>query len=167
MICNEILSDFDNKKVLITGGTGLIGREIAKILSEAGSRVTVVSLDNIKISSTIKHVHGDLTDFNFCKDIINGMDYVFHVAGIKGSIDVTINNPASFFVPLLMFNTNVLEASRLNNVKTFIPVQLALTALQRYLKKVKMRIKSLWICFPDGLKEWQNSRLRPMLSNMD
>ena len=37
-------------KVLITGGTGLIGREIAKILSEAGSRVTVVSLDNIKIS---------------------------------------------------------------------------------------------------------------------
>ena len=97
MICNEILSDFDNKKVLITGGTGLIGREIAKILSEAGSRVTVVSLDNIKISSTIKHVHGDLTDFNFCKDIINGMDYVFHVAGIKGSIDVTINNPAKLF----------------------------------------------------------------------
>ena len=120
MICNEILSDFDNKKVLITGGTGLIGREIAKILSEAGSRVTVVSLDNIKISSTIKHVHGDLTDFNFCKDIINGMDYVFHVAGIKGSIDVTINNPASFFVPLLMFNTNVLEASRLNNVKKLV-----------------------------------------------
>lgn len=120
MICNEILSDFDNKKVLITGGTGLIGREIAKILSEAGSRVTVVSLDNIKISSTIKHVYGDLTDFNFCKDIINGMDYVFHVAGIKGSIDVTINNPASFFVPLLMFNTNVLEASRLNNVKKLV-----------------------------------------------
>tara|TARA_Y100000768_G_C23988659_1_gene690617 strand:+ start:1111 stop:2100 length:990 start_codon:yes stop_codon:yes gene_type:complete len=120
MICNEILSDFDNKKVLITGGTGLIGREIAKILSEAGSRVTVVSLDNIKISSTIKHVHGDLTDFTFCKDIINGMDYVFHVAGIKGSIDVTINNPASFFVPLLMFNTNVLEASRLNNVKKLV-----------------------------------------------
>ena len=48
------------------------------------------------------------------------MDYVFHVAGIKGSIDVTINNPASFFVPLLMFNTNVLEASRLNNVKKLV-----------------------------------------------
>ena len=42
------------KKVLITGGTGLIGREIAKILSDAGSDVTVVSLDNIKISDSVK-----------------------------------------------------------------------------------------------------------------
>jgi GDP-L-fucose synthase len=48
------------------------------------------------------------------------MDYVFHVAGIKGSIDVTVKNPASFFVPLLMFNTNVLEASRINNVKKLV-----------------------------------------------
>ncbi len=45
------------------------------------------------------------------------MDYVFHVAGIKGSIDVTKAKPASFFVPMLMFNTNVLEACRLNGVK--------------------------------------------------
>jgi GDP-L-fucose synthase len=44
------------------------------------------------------------------------MDCVFHVAGIKGSIKVTVDNPASFFVPLLMFNTNVLEASRINKV---------------------------------------------------
>ena len=50
MISNEILSDFTNKKVLITGGTGLIGREIAKILSDAGSDGTVVSLNNNKIS---------------------------------------------------------------------------------------------------------------------
>jgi GDP-L-fucose synthase len=45
------------------------------------------------------------------------MDFVFHVAGIKGSIEVTKSKPASFFVPLIMFNTNVLEACRLNKVK--------------------------------------------------
>jgi len=48
------------------------------------------------------------------------MDYVFHLAGIKGSIEVTKSRPASFFVPLLMFNTNVLEASRRNNVKKLV-----------------------------------------------
>jgi GDP-L-fucose synthase len=48
------------------------------------------------------------------------MDCVFHVAGIKGSVKVTIEKPASFFVPLLMFNTNVLEASRINNVKKLV-----------------------------------------------
>lgn len=120
MISENILNEFNNKKILITGGTGLIGREIASILHGAGSKVTVVSLDKIVINKNINHIYGDLTDFNFCKDITLGMDYVFHVAGIKGSIDVTVKNPASFFVPLLMFNTNVLEASRINNVKKLV-----------------------------------------------
>ena len=69
MISERVLNDFNNKKVLITGGTGLIGREIANILCDAGSDVTVVSLDNIKINKNVKHIHGDLRDFNFCKDI--------------------------------------------------------------------------------------------------
>ena len=33
MIENKILDSFKNKKVLVTGGTGLIGREIVNILS--------------------------------------------------------------------------------------------------------------------------------------
>jgi GDP-L-fucose synthase len=45
------------------------------------------------------------------------MDCVFHLAGIKASLDATIKMPASHFVPALMFNTNVLEACRLNNVQ--------------------------------------------------
>ena len=35
----------------------------------------------------------------------------------KGSIEVTKSKPASFFVPLLMINTNILEACRVNKVK--------------------------------------------------
>ena len=45
------------------------------------------------------------------------MDCVFHVAGIKGSVKVTLEKPASFFVPLLMFNTNILESSRIIKLK--------------------------------------------------
>ena len=108
------------ERVLITGGTGLIGREISNIMVEVGAEVTSVSLDQIEINNNVNQVIGDLTDYNFCKDIIAGNDFVFHVAGIKGSIDVTVKNPASFFVPLLMFNTNVLEASRINNVKKLV-----------------------------------------------
>ena len=107
---------FHGKNCVVTGGTGLIGREIAKILVEAGANVRVISLDKIKVHEKIDHVYGDLTDFNFCKEQTKDMDCVFHVAGIKGSVKVTVEKPASFFVPLLMFNTNVLEASRLNKV---------------------------------------------------
>ena len=116
MIDNKVLDSFCGKRVLITGGTGLIGREISNIMVEAGAEVTSVSLDQIEINKGVNQVIGDPTDYNFCKDIIAGNDFVFHVAGIKGSIDVTVKNPASFLCHL-MFNTNVLEASRINNVK--------------------------------------------------
>lgn len=116
----ELLNYFSSKNCLITGGTGLIGREIARILVEAGARVRVVSLDRVQIHPQVEHVYGDLTDLSFCLDQTQGMDCVFHVAGIKGSIEVTKSKPASFFVPLLMFNTNVLEAARRNQVQKLV-----------------------------------------------
>jgi GDP-L-fucose synthase len=113
-------SFFLNKKVLITGGTGLIGREVTNILRTLGSVITVVSLDSIEQYDDVRYIHGDLTDLDFCLEVTKDTDYVFHLAGIKGSIDVTKSRPASFFVPLLMFNTNVLEASRRNRVKKLV-----------------------------------------------
>ena len=117
MINEQILSDFKNRNVLITGGTGLIGRQVVGLLCDAGAVVRIVSLDKVNVDDRAEHVLGDLTEFAFCREITKDMDFVFHMAGIKGSIDVTKSKPASFFVPLLMFNTNVLEACRLNNVK--------------------------------------------------
>lgn len=120
MLANEVKDFFESKNCLITGGTGMIGREIAKILVEAGANVRVISLDKLKIHHNVDHVYGDLTNFEFCKEQTKDMDCVFHVAGIKGSVKVTVEKPASFFVPLLMFNTNVLEASRINKVKKLV-----------------------------------------------
>ena len=117
MIEKEILKNFEQKKVLVTGGTGMIGREIIHLLCDAKAHVSSVSLDKLQVDDRANHIYGDLTDFAFCKEITKGMDFVFHVAGIKGSIEVTKSKPASFFVPLLQFNTNVLEACRMNQVK--------------------------------------------------
>jgi len=117
---SEILESFAGANCLITGGTGLIGREIARILVAAGAKVRVVSLDRVRIHPEVEHVYGDLTDLAFCLDQTQGMDCVFHVAGIKGSIEVTKSRPASFFVPLMMFNTNVLEAARRNGVSRLV-----------------------------------------------
>jgi GDP-L-fucose synthase len=120
MLDQKIKNFLKFKNCLITGGTGMIGREIAKNLINAGANVRVISLDKLKIHDKVDHVYGDLTNFEFCKEQTKDMDCVFHVAGIKGSVKVTLEKPASFFVPLLMFNTNVLEASRINNVKKLV-----------------------------------------------
>jgi GDP-L-fucose synthase len=120
MIKEDALKSFIGKNVLVTGGTGLIGRQIVNILCDTGAHVKVVSLDKININEKADHIYGDLTSFEFCKDITKGMDFVFHVAGIKGSVEVTKAKPASFFVPLLMFNTNMLEACRINKVQKMV-----------------------------------------------
>ena len=113
----SILDFFHERSVVITGGTGLIGRQIVRILCDAKANVKSVSLDQLKVHENAEHIYGDLSDFSFCREITKGADFVFHVAGIKGSINVTKSKPASFFVPLLMMNTNMLEACRINKVR--------------------------------------------------
>ena len=120
MIDEVVKKSVKSKNCLVTGGTGLIGREVAKILCDAKANVKIVSLDDIVIDKRAEHIKADLTNFEICKELTDGIDFVFHLAGIKGSIEVTKAQPASFFVPLLMFNTNVLEASRLNGIKKLV-----------------------------------------------
>ena len=59
MIPSKIKKFFKNKKVIITGGTGLIGRSVVKKLCDFGSKVTVVSLDKFVVEKRAKHILGD------------------------------------------------------------------------------------------------------------
>ena len=117
MIFTEnIIDSLNNKRALVTGGTGMIGREVVNLLTNAGCEVTSVSLDDLAPNTNAKYIKGDLSDFKFCLEICSGQDLLFHIAGIKGSISVTEAQPASFFVPLLMMNTNILEAAMRTNI---------------------------------------------------
>jgi GDP-L-fucose synthase len=116
----KIKNQFKGKKIIITGGTGLIGRQLTKQLCDLNSKVTVVSLDKLSIEKRARHITGDLSDFNFCKLVTKNYDYAFHLAGIKASVKTTIEKPASFYVPLVMMNTNFLEACRINKVKKLV-----------------------------------------------
>lgn len=112
-----ILKQFSGRAVLVTGGTGLIGRQVVKLLCDAGAQVRIVSLDRVTVNERAEHVLGDLTSFEFCKDVTRRMDCVYHLAGIKGSAAVSTGMIATHFVPTLMMNTNVLEACRVNGVQ--------------------------------------------------
>jgi GDP-L-fucose synthase len=114
LISDKILNKFTGKSAVVTGGTGLIGRQVVDILCQAGAKVRIVSLDRLKVNVKAEHVFGDLTDFGFCREVMRDIDFVFHLAGIKGSASVSETNLASHFVPTLMMNTNVLESARMN-----------------------------------------------------
>jgi GDP-L-fucose synthase len=116
-IALEIAAAFRDQPVVVTGGTGLIGRQIVSQLCDMGARVTTLSLDKLQADPRAPHVYGDLADVDFCKRQTKDAAFVVHAAGIKGSVEVTKSRPASFFVPLVSMNTNVLEACRINGVR--------------------------------------------------
>ena len=104
----------------MTGGTGMIGRQVVDILCTADACVQVVSLDRFKTNDKANHIYGDLANFELCKELTSDMDFVFHIAGIGASVKATERQLASHFVPMLMMNTNILEACRLNKVKKIV-----------------------------------------------
>ncbi len=110
------MNEFKNKNVLVTGGTGLIGRAVVKLLCDEGAIVTSVSLDNIKPDMRCDYLQEDLRDYSTCLSLTHKSDYVFHIAGIKASPGITNTKPSTMSIPALMCNTNVLEACRENKV---------------------------------------------------
>ena len=93
--------DFKNKNILVTGGKGMIGRSLVDILQTK-------SPNNILVADLPDH---DLRDRNVCKEICDGQDIIFHLAGIKGSPQRCMESPASFSVPMIQFNANMVEAA--------------------------------------------------------
>ncbi len=113
---------FNNKRVLVTGSTGMIGISLIKLLLKKSVKsITSVSLDDFKPSdSRVKHHKYDLRFFSQCMEVCKDIDIVFHLAGIKGSPAMTKKQPASFFVPTLMFSINMMEAARRCGVKHYL-----------------------------------------------
>jgi GDP-L-fucose synthase len=104
---------YRNRNVLVTGGTGMIGRRLVDMLIEQGARVRIVSLDDSsRAHPEAEFRRADLTRFENCLDACRDMEIVFQLVGVKGSPAMTAKKPASFFVPTLLFNTNMMEAAR-------------------------------------------------------
>lgn len=115
---------FAGKYCLVTGGTGMIGRQVCSLLASQGARVSSVSLELPDEDSTIPGVDyylADLTNSQSCISYIT-QEYVFHVAGIKGNPGVSLTRLESFYNNLLTMNANVIHAAVRNNVPNFVYV---------------------------------------------
>jgi GDP-L-fucose synthase len=112
---------YDHKNVLVTGGTGLIGRPLVELLLQAGAHVRVASMDDpSRCPAGAEFVQANLIHWETCQQVVKDMDYVFHLVGTKGSVGIGQTRAASFMVPHLLFNTHTMEAARQAGVERYL-----------------------------------------------
>ena len=83
---------YAKKNVLVTGGTGLIGRSLVELLLQGGAKVRVASLDEeSRCPQGAEFIRGNLMHWDFCQKVVKGMEYVFQLAGVS-EVSVTVDN---------------------------------------------------------------------------
>lgn len=119
---------FDNKVLMITGGTGSFGNAVLnRFLSTDIAEIRVFSRDEkkqedmrIRLNNPkLKFYIGDIRNFDSINEAMKGVDYVFHAAALK-------QVPSCEFYPMEAVRTNVLgtenvlNAAVMNNVERLI-----------------------------------------------
>ncbi|MCK4526054.1 SDR family oxidoreductase [candidate division WOR-3 bacterium] len=112
-------------KIVVTGGAGFIGSNIAEELSkEKDNKIIIVDdLSTGKMRNIwnldIEFVKGNITDLNFLRSIFKDVDYVFHQAAIA-SVQKSIEDPKRTDEVNAKGTLNVLIAARDRGVKKVI-----------------------------------------------
>jgi nucleoside-diphosphate-sugar epimerase len=83
--------NWKNKIVLVTGGTGFIGSFVVERLLDAGAKVRVpVRSSNYRALSErraeIDWREGDLRDPDYCAELVDGIDELFHMASCRRNV---------------------------------------------------------------------------------
>lgn len=116
---------FDNKNILITGGTGSFGKKyVETILSNyKPKKIVVFSRDELKQfemsqkfnDKCMRYLIGDVRDSNRLESVCQGIDYIIHAAALK-HVPIAEFNPTECIKTNINGAENVINAAIKNNV---------------------------------------------------
>ncbi len=113
-------------KVLVTGGAGFIGSNLADELIRQGAKVSIIddlstgSRENLEeIRGDFEFFHGDINDAALLKKAVSGAEIVFHQAALP-SVPRSVENPSETHRVCVDGTFNVLLAAKENGVRRFV-----------------------------------------------
>lgn len=109
-------------KILITGGAGFIGSNLAKRLVNDGHEVVV--LDNLlrgnkldkETFEAVEFIKGDVRDFKTVRKASKNCDLIFHFAAVLG-VDIVADHPVETMDVEVIGTRNIVNAAEENNIK--------------------------------------------------
>jgi len=133
-------SFWQDKKVLITGAHGFLGKHLVKNLLEKRN----LSKENLFLPRAGEL---DFKKWENCQKSVQGMDIVIHLAAIVGGIGLNREIPGQMFFDNAIMGIQLMEAARQAGVKKFV----ALGTICAYPKftPVPFREKDLWSGYPE------------------
>lgn len=127
---NNSISMFNDKVVLVTGGTGSWGNVLTeKLLKMNPKKIIIFSRGELQQvlmkrkfnDSRIQFIIGDIRDFEAIDRACYGVDYVFHLAALK-HVPVCEDQPQEAIKTNIIGTTNLINACIKNNVIKVIDV---------------------------------------------
>jgi UDP-glucose 4-epimerase len=115
-------------KILVTGGAGFIGSHLCERLVSDGHTVTAVddfstgrveNLAVLKDSKNFTFVEGSILDTHLLTSLIQGTDYIFHLAAAVGVFNI-VNNPLESLLTNIRGTENVLQIASESSTPVFV-----------------------------------------------
>ena len=105
---------FEDRRVVITGGAGFLGKYVIEGLERRGC-------ENILVPEIEKF---DLTKMDNIVRMYDEMnpDVVIHLAAVVGGIGANQEHPGKFFYENLVMGVQLIEAGRLRNIEKFVAI---------------------------------------------
>ncbi|MDD2562967.1 MAG: SDR family oxidoreductase [Salinivirgaceae bacterium] len=117
-----------NKTILITGGAGFIGSNLAEKLLEMNNKIVVldnfltgkrVNIQHLMMNPDFRLIEGDIRDYATCEKAVEGVDLIFHEAAL-GSVPRSIENPVLTTHINILGTVNIFESARKAQIKRIV-----------------------------------------------
>lgn len=128
-----------DKKILVTGGAGFLGKVVIEKLLEKG-----VKKENI-FSPAFEEF--DLREMENCRRVVEGQDIVIHLAAKVGGIGFSSKNPGQMFFDTLIIGTQLMETARSAGVEKFVTIG-SVCAYPKF-AAVPFKEEDIWQGYPE------------------